>query len=63
MTHGVEAGSSSGVTNLTSGELQAEIVEGFLNQVRVLVSDVAEFDGRNAYEENTAGRMTIASGF
>ena len=43
-------------------ETEAEIVDGFLDEVGVLVAGVAEFNRRNADEENASTRMAVASG-
>jgi hypothetical protein len=46
----VAAGSSSGVTNFNVVELEAEIVDGFLDEVGILVAGVTELNGGNANE-------------
>ena len=43
-------------------EAEAEIVDGFLNQVGVLVAGVAELDGRNAHEQNASAGVAVARG-
>src|SRR5277367_6658811 len=41
---------------------EAEIVEGFLNQVSVFVADVAELGGWNTDEQNLIAGVAVASG-
>ncbi len=43
-------------------ESEAEIVDGFLDQVGVFVAGVAKFDSRNANEENASAGVAVASG-
>src|SRR5262249_61078621 len=50
-----------GSDKLHVGVFEAEIIDGFLDQVRILIAHMPELDGRNAHEENTAGRVTVAS--
>ena len=51
-----------GCDELDVGILEAKIIDGFLNQVGILVAYVAELDGGNAHEEHATGRMAIAGG-
>ena len=44
-------------------EFQAEVVQRFLDQVRVLVSDVAEFGGGHTHEKDGSTGMTVLGGF
>ena len=44
-------------------EFEAEIVQRFLDQIRVLVSHVAEFRRGHAHEQDRAGGVTVLRGF
>ena len=43
-------------------ESEAEIVDGFLNEVGIFVAGVAELDGGNANEENASAGVAVAGG-
>src|SRR5208283_4937489 len=44
-------------------ELEAQVVDGFLNEVGIFVAGVPELDGGHANEQNSAAGMTVACGF
>ena len=43
-------------------EVEAEIVDGFLDEVGVFVAGVAELDSGNAYEKNASAGVAVAGG-
>ncbi len=59
---GVAAGSSLGCHELHVLVLEAEIVDGLLNQVGVLVAHVAELCRGHAHEEHASAGVTVAGG-
>ncbi len=44
-------------------EVEAEIVDCFLDEVGIFVASVAELDSRNANEENASAGVAVAGGF
>src|SRR6516165_3206854 len=42
--------------------IESEVVDGFLDEVGVLIAHMPELDGRDPHEEDAAGGMTVTGG-
>src|SRR5215472_1621874 len=62
MTHGCGCGIVIRCDEFDVLIFKPEIIDRFLNEVVVLVADVAEFDGGNSNEEDAAVGVTVAGG-
>ena len=62
MTHRSCGGIVFGSDKLHVVESEAQVVDGFLNEVGIFVAGVAELDGGNANEEDASAGVAVAGG-
>ena len=63
MAYGSRRGIIFGRHELHIVESKPENIDGFLNQVSVLITGVTKLHGGNANEQNASTRVTVAGGF